>query len=746
MTEENRLDPLVDENLKFDNMQNKGWLSKEAKRQIGSRLTRMERFNYYLDNIRYFFDTVPGFLVIPISIFLLDIVVASVPKWFSLSSIDIMQSYISILWQVHATITGIIFIAVFFITGALHGHRPFEASFWGSLRRMGLLPISSLMIGSLIGEGFTWFVIVVLSDVWIIPGMENLLISNSFFFLVTAFASVWLMSQTFKFLRSSKRQLIDMQLVRRLTGQVVLGELEDSIGRDVLSKHERELLIGPGHSANAIRIDTEKRGYVLDIHLGRLSKLGAEFRKLMKVNSDSPFSSYGSLQLILNTMVTSRNCTLAYISPGLDTPRIRKLLGNVYKIRTRPARKDPRSIEMFEALDEIYERTLNAIQIDNDEVVTETITLFDNMLETFLFWTKRFGKKYDLEMSKRHLEMIPRPYEAIFYRYRRLLFEAIKKPDSRSFTSLAYWPLDLFALAMANQDFLISGNAFNHMVYLYAEACRNNKNQPAIDHLIWLWRENLSGPEHYATLDIRQLVRDTGTTPEENRIYIDYLRQVYDGLYTLLGCAISFDDQNSFGHLLASLSTIMGDVLWDIDVPERSYPEDVKAHKRVFEEERATGLMYLSSIFFQFQHQRGNLLSFFKWFFKIVNDFFDNDFSVFTKIATKVCMAVHRGSYPSWFDTFCSVASLPEFMVDGRVRLQHYEEWPYWSYVIISSHYWQTGEIMPQNIDIPQERDIINILDILERNPERWYEVLGEKTLRNFRSSIDKTIKERKSA
>jgi len=727
-------------------MPNKGWLTREARRQIDSRLTRTERFNYYLENIRYFFDTAAGFLVIPFSIILIDIVVAFAPKWFSLSSSDIMQSYISILWPVHAAMTAIIFIAVFFITGVLHGHRPFEASFWGSLRRIGLLPITSLMIGSLIGEGFTWFVIVVLSDVWVIPGMENLLISNSFFFVVTAFASVWLMSQTFKFLRSSERQLIDIQLVRRLTGHVVLDEFKDSIGRDLLNKHERKLLIGLGHPLNAIRIDTEKRGYVLDIHLGRLSELGAEFKKLMKVNSDSRLSSYGSMQLSLNTMVTSRNCTLAYVSPGLDTPRIRKLLGKVYKIRTRPARKDPRSMEMFEALDEIYERTLNAIQVNNDEVVTETITLFDSMLENFLFWAKRFGKKYDLEFSRRHLEMIPRPYEAVFYRYRRLLFEAIKKPDSRSFVTLAYWPLDLFALAMANWDFLISGNAFNHLVYLYAEACRSNKNQPAIDHLIWLWRENLSGPEHYAHQDIRQLVRNTSTTPEENRMYIDYLRQVYDGLYSLLGCAISFDDQNSFGHLLASLSTISGDVLWDIDVPEHGYPDDVKAHKRVFEEERATGLIYLSSIFFQFQHHRGNLTSFFKWFFEIIDKLFGNDFSAFAAIATKVCMAVHGGHYPAWFNTFHDVAGLPEFMEDGRVRLQHYEEWPYWSYVIISAHYWQTDEVIPLNINMPQERDIINVLDILEKKPEPWHEVLGEETLHNFRSSIDKTIKERKSA
>lgn len=724
-------------------MENKGWLSKAAGHQINSRLTRMERFRNFLENTRLFFDTVAGFLTISISIVVLNIVIVSVPKWFSLSSIDILQNYVSILWPVHTAMTGIIFIAVFFITGALHGYKPFEASFWGSLRRMGLLPLSSLMIGALIGEGFTWFVIVVLSDVWIIPGMENLLISNSFFFVVTAFASVWLLSQTFKYLRSSERQLTDIRLVRRLTGQLVLDELKDSIRRDVLSKQERELLIGPGHPANAIRIDTEKRGYVMDIHLGRLSKLGAEFKKLMKVDTDLHFSSYGALQLSLNTMVTNRNCTLAYLSPGLDTPRIRKLLSKVYKIRTGPAREDPRSMEMFEALDEIYERTLNAVQVDNDEVVAETITLFDNMLGSFLFWTKRFGKKYDLEFSRRHLEMIPRPYEAIFYRYRRLLFEAMKKPDSRSFISLAYWPLDLFALAMANQDFLISGNALNHMPYLYAEASRN-KNQSAIGHLIWLWRENLSGPEHYAHLDIRQLVRNIGTTPEENRMYIDYLRQVYESLYTLVGCAISYDDQDSFGHFLASLSTVNQDVLWDIDVPERGYPEDVRLHKKVFEEERTTGFIYLSCIFFQFQHQRGNLISLFKWFFEIVEELFGNDFASFAEIATKVCMAVHRGTYPSWFGTFLDLAGLPEFKIDGRVHLQHYKEWPYWSYVIIGSHYWQTSEIMPKNIDIPQERDIFNILDILEKNPGPWQEVLGEQALNNFRKSIEKTIKERK--
>lgn len=730
--------------MKSDNLYNKGWLTKEARRQIKSRLTRMERFSNFLENTRHFFDTVVGFLVVPISIVLLDIIVVSIPKSFSLSSIDIVQNYMSILWPVHVAMTGIIFIAVFFITGALHGRRSFEASFWGSLRRMGLLPISSLMIGSLIGEGFTWFVIVILSDVWVVPGIENLLISNSVFFLITAFASVWLLSQTFKYLRSSERQLTDKQLMRRMSGQVVLGEIENSIGRDVLNKQERELLIGPGHPGNAIRIDTKKRGYVVDIHLGRLGELGAEFSKLMKINPDLTLRSYGSLQLVLNTMVTSRNCTLAYISPELDTPRIRKLLGSIYKIRIRPARKDSRSIEMFEALDEIFERTLNAIQVDNDELVNETITLLNNMLESFLFWTKRFGKKYDLALSRRHLEMIPKPYEAIFYRYRRLLFESVKKPDSRSFASLAYWPLDLFALAMANQDFLISGNAFNHMVFLYAEACRN-KNKPAIDHFIWLWRENLSGPEHYAHQDIRQLVRNTGTTPEENRMYIDYLRQVYDGLYALIGCAISYDDQDSFGHLLASLSTINQDVLWDIDVPEHGYPDDVRLHKRVFEEERATGLIYLSCIFFQFQHERFNLSSFFKWYFEIVEEFFGNDFTIFAEIATKVCMAAHEGSYPSWFGTFLDLAGLPEFKVDGRVRLQHYEEWPYWSYVIIGSHYWQTSKIMPKNIDIPQERDIFNILNILEKNPEPWQEVLGKHTLDNFRKSIEKTIKKRES-
>ncbi len=281
------------------------------------------------------------------------------------------------------------------------------------------------------------------------------------------------------------------------------------------------------------------------------------------------------------------------------------------------------------------------------------------------------------------------------------------------------------------------------MVYLYTEAC-HNKNQPAIDHLIWLWRDNLSGPEHYAHQDIRQLVRNTGSTPEENQMYIDYLRQIYEGLYTLVGCAISYDDQDSFGHFLASLSTINQDVLWDIDVPERGYPEDVRLHKRVFEEERATGLIYLSCIFFQFQHERGNLTSFFKWFFEIVEKLFGNDFAFFAEIATKVCMAVHGGSFPSWFGTFLDLAGLPEFKIDERVRLQHYEEWPYWSYVIIGSHYWQTNKVMPKNIDIPQERGIFNILDILEKNPGPWQEVLGEQTLNNFRKSIEKTIKKRK--
>ena len=79
------------------------------------------------------------------------------------------------------------------------------------------------------------------------------------------------------------------------------------------------------------------------------------------------------------------------------------------------------------------------------------------------------------------------------------------------------------------------------------------------------------------------------------------------------------------------------------------------------------------------------------------------------------------------------------------MRIQHYEEWPYWSYVIIGSHYWQTSEVMPKDIDIPRESDIFNILDILGNNPVTWQEVLGKQTLDNFRKSIEKTVKERKS-
>ena len=54
--------------------------------------------------------------------------------------------------------------------------------------------------------------------------------------------------------------------------------------------------------------------------------------------------------------------------------------------------------------------------------------------------------------------------------------------------------------------------------------------------------------------------------------------------------------------------------------------------------------------------------------------------------------------------------------------------------------------VIPANIDMPQERDIINVLDILERKPEPWHEVLGEKTLRSFRNSVDKSIKKRGAA
>lgn len=721
----------IDINTKY-----RGWLSKSS-----SDLRPQRAF--LVEHIWNVLNSGWGFFIIPIVVIAIHLGVSLFLPSFALIDIEQIIKYLSMLLAVHTAINGILFIAVFFLIGSLQSQKLFEAAFSESRKRIGLIPISSLMVATLIGEGFSLFILVVLSGVWKFTGLANLAISNFLLFLISIGPAMYLLWHTFTFLDATYRWKYHLAVANKLTSQLARNDLQKIVSSEILSAYHRDAFGGIGMApVSAIAINTPKRGFLVDIHLGRLYKLGNELKNASTANSSSLLSKC-ALNLDLNSQITEANCTLARLVSPFDTPKNRKLIKRIFKIKRKPRAQATTGYSVFHVLDEIHERTLDAIEKDNIAIIEETLALFKVVLDTVLELTRTYGKIRDVSFLRDRSLINPieniRPYSAVFWRYNNLIYKAMKSPSSRVFDMLILWPMDLLRVAVSYGDFQLSETALDQYCYIYNQT-HLTKNNKAKKLFIQLWREYSFGPEHFVFHEIRPVLNKTNLTSSDAIQWIGYLRQVYDALYTILSLSANNGDHNTFGHLFASFDTIRQDILWTIDrdVNENRLSADVKDNKVLLEEERRQGFLYLAGIVFLCAQVMNGVGHHIKWTIESGVEVFESDFSLFSNMATIAIRSAKDLAWPDWFSKYMALVDLPFINDDSRFYGDQLQDMISWVYVIIGSEVLSKAAVKSKDVAVPHIKELGNVFEAIEHNATVWSDIIDSHKLQELTNILEK--------
>ena len=521
---------------------------------------------------------VMGILISLAIITLPQILLALVTNNFSLPKLAIwdnladVKSTLIAVWQVLASLIGITFVIVVFLTQYAMDRQyerrafPLFVSYTWMVFcvMMGLLTLLSMGIDVLFldmaadqtqGNGGIVF-----------GFLEYTTLYNILLFAVNILLTIRLYIFTYQFLLPTHFRQIFQENLQTAVKDGVYKELRSRITRNLVREAYKQNGIEHGyldHYPNKAMISlkglTKEIREVSDGNLKLLEIAGQRAPAIGPNHDRSPIVFLADI----GWRVSVARPQIAYVSPSIDQPRITDLLRNA--VRLAPILDRSRSSLSDELLLNRDLMTV-AIRSGNADEVENLLAGYLDTLSSFLQALNAVGLSYNFEMAHKDTGFFEDwPFiSVILEQYIKLIDLAFSSDDPEIVRHFSYFPLKAMALAFQERDHLLFRRFSNLYVAIYVRGVRHIQ-ESTLRHSIanQCWRV-LKDFDHY---QIARAIENATNLNQEIAVLTDYSVQILLVLNRLAKSAIDQKDWEQYHRITSVMCQIYKNV-------DEKYDED----------------------------------------------------------------------------------------------------------------------------------------------------------------------------
>ena len=203
-----------------------------------------------------------------------------------------LESFLGLMWQVHAAIIGIAVVVVVLLVQSVREEYPQEAIFRLYLRRSSMLAIVFFGLATLLSTGLTYFLI---SSRWITATQSNpLSFFNALLFCANVLFTGALYARTVRFLAPAFRRRAIVETVKEDVRRMVEGEVSSRLATAILREKCKEWGLGFARGFLPRRegmipigvIDGDGTSVVVDVNLDRLELFARRLNTIIQRTTD----------------------------------------------------------------------------------------------------------------------------------------------------------------------------------------------------------------------------------------------------------------------------------------------------------------------------------------------------------------------------------------------------------------------------------------------------------------------------
>jgi hypothetical protein len=581
------------------------WLSDVAKSEFVRALPWREGLARWIGQQKEALRTWHGFITIVFVIILLHIIVPILPAISSgLPTPSEIRSFVNTLWPVHAAIVSAIFIVVFFIIGTVHRERPLDVVLSNVVRKMYLVPVAAFALSSILGEGISSLLLLKGSvrGSFTFQGLENLLVLDFALFFLTMVALLYILWLTLKYVRFSEIWKLQVEIAQQLAKIAVEQQIVSGKASQVL-RHEVEAagLAWLGRPGNFEPVRTTKRGYVVDIDLGKVRQFGRGLSSKGEPTDMLGKPVYGSFSVNVGDKIDDANCIVAYVPPQTESTKLARVIEQALKVRSRA----PLELDEFnQAFTDVLERALQATRGGERSVIKQTLGFYKQALLSFLNTTHHHGITHDYCTGS--LEVEPPAHEwkvreRVLDDFEYLLFQSMTTDDATSYELMKHYPLEVMNIGMTHNDHLVFSQGIRYYAKAYSriEITELAKGRRYWEDLSKVWAEHVERILNDMHYNARRVAGD----PQKVVNIVRFAQLANRELLLFMMVAADRQDKDMCRTLLAVFSE-MWNSFWDIRTGQFSEME--RKAKSDYDKERVIGIVAASGMLALMQLTHGS--------------------------------------------------------------------------------------------------------------------------------------------
>ncbi len=478
------------------------------------------------------------------------------------SEAQVIEEFLKILWQVFASLIGITFVIIVFLTQYAQ-EREYE-------RRAFPLFVSRTWMVFTVMMGFlTLLSMGVNLLLFGLPGIapdftRSISLYNLILFALNIVLTIRLYLRTYQFLSPSYFRQQFQEYVRQKVITSVHSELRSRISERVVLEHCKQCGIGFSHIDDypnmiAIRLSgvSERIVEVTDINLGLLSLVG---RQLKRQGVSKEEKKVILVRNLLDRLSAHRS-HIAFVSPALSRLWVSRLLQKVIRV-------SPISVRgRYDVTDEILlNRDLlsSAVREGRAEDLENLWNIYFNTLESFLLAFDAVGIRYTLEMvEKESASFRDWPFvNTILRQYADLLDIALQSYDAEIVHLFVGFPFRIMSLAFQRRDHLLFRRFSNLYSTIYQKASSVSLEQKFRQYILDRCWRLLGEFDHYY---IGREIENRNTSIMELPFLAGYSIQILLVFNQLIKAAFDLQDMAQYRVYTAAMRSVPHSIERNVD-------------------------------------------------------------------------------------------------------------------------------------------------------------------------------------
>jgi hypothetical protein len=533
------------------------WLSHEVGRKLKSLepsagvdadLTRTDhlgtRFQELLASKRGPFAVLAIVVIIYALLLFVRVLIGPMMAWHA----DTWSSFLSDLWQVHASIIGVTFVVIVLLVEALGGKLGREHLFRLYIRESYIIPIA---LAGLIIAGSIGVVRFSIGQFDLIPWwLEALALSSLAIFVLFLVATAFLYWKTVEFLRPSWIRRARIRLAEQAVVRAVRWEIRQRLSHKILDDvcREQELCYVPNAYArrDLAPIRAGQFGVVADINLCKLAEFARVLTPRIQQAADHDRTYRGFLLRGIGSYLEPDNDVLVRVYADDQTELATQVIRSAYKISRSIEPYDEPLIDELRALKDEARAALRDRQPD---AFNQILNFYRNLFGVIL----KSWYAYGIPATEVTAFPLPVMHSQLLWILERDLYDifefAISTQDRDLVSSAIYFPVRSALLALETDEQRLFARFVGFMPRIYQLVARDNEN-PVRDFVVDRSWRNLRTIVDYHL--VRKLESDLTLLDELPRLG-RYLVAAIRTFRNLLKAAVDARDQESFGQFGAAL-------------------------------------------------------------------------------------------------------------------------------------------------------------------------------------------------